>query len=61
MEWHPIETADMMDEIDLWSPTLGRVTDCSWDWHGGCWKNIEGRFYEGDFTHWMPLPPPPSE
>ena len=60
MKWQTIASAPINAPIDLWSPTIGRQTDCEWDWHGGCWKNMEGRFYEDDFTHWMPLPEPPE-
>ena len=59
-EWKPMHVEPPDAGIDLWSPSMGRITDCSWDWHGGCWKNIEGRFYEDDFTHWMLVPEPPK-
>jgi hypothetical protein len=43
-----------------------RVTDAYWD--GGKWKDKDGRPHESiawisnpRITHWMPLPPPPSQ
>ena len=60
MNWQPIETAPKDGSMVLAYPSsLGHVCMTGWvvrccPYHGGYWDT------GGDFTHWMPLPPPPT-
>ena len=67
--WMPIESAPRDGtRVDLWAEGYGRKPDMYWrlverhktegwtdDWYGR-----GALFGEGQFTHWQPLPPPPT-
>ena len=55
MKWLPIESAPKDTVIDLWHPEYGRITDQWWDSADGFDWPVSGS------THWMPLPPPPTD
>lgn len=69
MSWQPIETAPRDGSwIDLWAKGYGRKPKMCWqfvqrekvegwtdDFHG-----FGALYAEQQFTHWMPLPPPPE-
>lgn len=66
--WQPIETApNSFDEILCFAP----ANKGAWNENArqNQWrvdhKQTNGRFYkmlpEAPYTHWMPLPPPPTE
>lgn len=76
MEWQPIETAlKNGSEILVYFKTIG-VRQVSWCDDDGeptgkyaIWRVNDNKhglyqlrgYSEGDDTHWMPLPPPPTE
>lgn len=61
MEWQDIATAPKDGtQILLWYKADGHEMGF---WDGRCWD--DGDFYDNlgsdaDFSHWMPLPPPPK-
>lgn len=69
-EWQPIETAPKKDEFLAYDPVSGLMDVCYYESSfkrvSSCQSDGEyGPHYE-DFnadraTHWMPLPPPPSD
>jgi hypothetical protein len=67
MDWQPIETAPKDGAKILVCSTDGRGLDARivrWEEYAGPgqWYTVHGEAYwrEDDFTHWMPLPPPPG-
>jgi hypothetical protein len=63
MAWQPIETAPRDGtEILAYNAFAGRYltrfVDGEWPKYG--WDNMTGVWYPRP-THWMPLPPPPSD
>jgi hypothetical protein len=65
MEWQPIETADKLRTIllysEMWEWTFGATQIGRWDNSG--WVFDSGmEILEDEYmpTHWMPLPEPPQ-
>ena len=59
MNWQPIETAPKDGVlVDLWHKGGFRVAEVWWDKDDACWSCSMDDL---DFTHWMPLPPPPKD
>lgn len=57
MKWKPIETAPKDGTIvDLWHKDGFRIAETWWDSSDECWSIC----HDDDFTHWMPMPDPPS-
>lgn len=57
-EWQPIGTAPRDGTpVDLWHKAGFRQTETWWDADDECWSSAND---DSDFTHWMPLPPPPK-
>jgi len=68
MEWQPIETApkDGDDILVLWSDPGAGCLVVSWEdkprQPGWNWATLDGLSYHADaFSHWMPLPDPPTD
>lgn len=62
--WRDISTAPKDGrEIDVWDRQEGRITVRWLSVDAACWTNEDGqrRWSEGWFSHWMPLPTPPSD
>lgn len=65
MDWRPIETADRgptRKAILAWFPAIQCTLTIIWDKHDQCWTYFGGheRTLE-EPTHWMPMPPPPTQ
>ena len=66
-EWQSIETAPSGTEILLFGHSLGDPKDETicvgyWSEFDGCWNDtILGDVLNLEFTHWMPLPEPPTK
>lgn len=63
-EWQPIETAPKDGgEVLAYGPHLGMlVVEYGINGGGWPWQTLDGPSYSADaFTHWRPLPPPPTE
>ncbi len=70
-DWQPIETVPSDTDVDLWcraadgSFSSVRVADCRKTVNGWATRGDYGWEPLADFsfvpTHWMPLPPPPTE
>ena len=41
----------------------GKAVTVGWfeDYDGGTWHTDPGRLFDGDVTHWQPLPEPPND
>jgi hypothetical protein len=56
--WRPIATAPRDGTpVDLWHKIGARLTDLWWAEEDKCWSDTRS---DEEFTHWMPLPAPPS-
>jgi hypothetical protein len=54
--WKPIGTAPKDRMILAYSPSNGVLLV---SWYCERWDDGEGRPFENDITHWMPVPDPP--
>ena len=63
MQWQPIETAPKDGtSVDLWRGLNGmRLTNAHWSGNRWVWKHYRYHQTDDQITHWMPLPPPPTE
>jgi hypothetical protein len=65
MTWKPISTAPKDGTpVDVWVNDYGdqfRVADAWWHATLGSWMTRDGSKILGVVTHYMPLPPPPTE
>ena len=66
MDWQPIETAPTNTPVLVWHPGFGMGGwNCMRCDHFGDWHETshDGRKLKQGYepTHWMPLPPPPTE
>lgn len=64
--WQPIETAPKNgDDIVLFDANSGGAIVASWEEdcpNAWAWMTLDGpNYHEGAFTHWMPLPPAPTQ
>lgn len=61
-QWRPIETAPKDEEILVWNKEMkSRAWTVIWSDEYGAFVSSQTHFlFKGDFTHWMPLPKPPS-
>lgn len=59
MEWQPIETAPKDGRNILGHDKYSNVTECI-RWVKNKWVTTWDHEEFDDPTHWMPLPPPPS-
>jgi hypothetical protein len=55
--WRPIETAPKDVWVLVWTPTRSTVAYRKAE---GSWRDVGGGLFIAP-THWMPLPPPPTE
>lgn len=57
-QWQPIASAPRDGTpVDLWHRDGFRITEQWWT-DDGCWSCVMD---DDDFTHWMPLPAPPTK
>jgi hypothetical protein len=70
MEWQPIETApiDVPVRLGGWRRAYGKdgmewATDigAAWESERGFFRTKIKRGWRSEYTHWMPLPPPPVQ
>jgi hypothetical protein len=58
-EWKSIESAPRDGTlVDLWHRVGFRATEVWWDKDDRCWSNCSD---DSDYSHWMPLPDPPTD
>lgn len=58
MEWQPIKTVPKDGTpVDLWHKVGTRITDVWWEDTNDCWSC---EWEDDSFTHWMPIPLPPT-
>lgn len=56
-QWNPIHTAPHGKRVLVYS---AESLDCEVsEFHSGSWT--PGELFDGEFTHWMPLPAPPAK
>ena len=67
MDWQPIETAPKDGSFCLaakqacWAKAFDHFPyPLKQRWNGEEWEADDGRVYEPQPTHWMPLPAPPK-
>ena len=66
MQWEPIDTAprDQMQRVLIFDPRAGHAYDAiridAWDLIGYDANNTPVYGWDGQPTHWMPLPAPPA-
>ena len=60
--WRPIAEADKKQRVDCHNGH-NRFTNCVWSEVDESWnfRGMDGRWYDSQATHFMPLPPPPGE
>jgi len=62
MKWINVENElppeDIEDCVDIYSETMGRMIDCSYNYDDECWLNYNDDDIE-HVTHWMPQPESP--
>lgn len=56
-QWRPIQTAPRGERVLVYS-TESMDCDVS-EFHSGSWT--PGEAFDGEYTHWMPLPAPPEK
>lgn len=62
-EWMPIESAPGDTDILAWGPKIGALVVSRGEYldRPFVWSTLDGPNYHSEvFTHWMPLPAPPS-
>ena len=59
MEWISVKDRLPDDEENVLAFVFGEAEVCCLK--NGVWRNEWMKFYDGDITHWMPLPEPPKE
>lgn len=58
--WYPIESAPKDIDLILYSPDRGCASNRE-RFELRYWGSVSGRWTHSWATHWMPLPPPPSQ